>query len=137
MLATFAHTGGLTGVEVGLAAATAVLNQKLLEALFGEAAMVEMVNRARRNLDDALAETWEHELGRYRAIVPAGEELRDLATNLRAGASEVRELRPMLAADAVPMLSGEPAPGELPAPLAAATPEPASMAEPAIHRPDR
>ena len=37
MLATFSHTGGLTGAEVGVAAATGFLNQKLLEALFGEA----------------------------------------------------------------------------------------------------
>ena len=43
MLATFLHTGGLTGAEVGVAAATAFLNQKLLSALFGEAAMVELI----------------------------------------------------------------------------------------------
>ena len=33
MLATFAHTGGITGAEVGIAAATAFLNQKLMNAL--------------------------------------------------------------------------------------------------------
>ena len=43
MLATFIHTAGLTGAEVGIAAGTAFLNQKLLGALFGEAAMVELV----------------------------------------------------------------------------------------------
>jgi hypothetical protein len=145
MLATFAHTGGLTGVEVGLAAATGVLNQKLLEALFGEAAMVEMVDRARRNLGDALAETWEHELGRYRAIVPAGEELRDLATRLRAGASEVRELRPAIASDVLPSLSGDATPGGPPAPAhpTASAPElaveitPEPEPEPASRRPAR
>ena len=50
MLATFSHTGGLTGAEVGVAAATGFLNQKLLEALFGEAALAEMIDHARRNL---------------------------------------------------------------------------------------
>ena len=35
MLATFLHTGGLTGAEVGVAAATAFLNQKLLAPCSG------------------------------------------------------------------------------------------------------
>ena len=39
MLAVFINTAGLTGAEVGIAAGTAVLNQKLLEAIFGEGAM--------------------------------------------------------------------------------------------------
>ena len=47
MLGTFIHTGGLTGAEVGVAAATAFLNQKLLSALFGEAAMAELIADAR------------------------------------------------------------------------------------------
>jgi hypothetical protein len=53
MLATFIHTGGLTGAEVGVAAATAFLNQKLLSALFGEAAMAELIADARTRLQDA------------------------------------------------------------------------------------
>ena len=52
MLGTFAHTGGVTGAEVGIAAATAFLNQKLMNALFGEAAVQEMIDRAREGLTD-------------------------------------------------------------------------------------
>ena len=72
MLATFAHTGGLTGAELGLAAGTAVLNQRLLEAMFGEAALVEMVGRARRRLGEALAASWAEEQERYLRLVPVG-----------------------------------------------------------------
>jgi energy-coupling factor transporter ATP-binding protein EcfA2 len=54
MLVTFTHTGGLTGAEAGIAAATAFLNQKLLNALFGEAAVQAMIGRARRSLSEAL-----------------------------------------------------------------------------------
>ena len=65
MLATFIHTAGLTGTEVGVAAATAFVNQKLLGALFGEAAMVELISRARQRLDDALVETFAEERRRF------------------------------------------------------------------------
>ncbi|HEY3334578.1 MAG TPA: GTPase domain-containing protein [Candidatus Limnocylindrales bacterium] len=93
MLATFAHTGGITGTEVGVAAATGFLNQKLLEALFGEAALVEMIDRARTRLREAIAETFEEDLGRYRRLVPDGARLRDLAARIRAAALEVASLQ--------------------------------------------
>ncbi|HEX5827920.1 MAG TPA: GTPase [Candidatus Limnocylindrales bacterium] len=99
MLATFAHTGGITGTEVGVAAATGFLNQKLLEALFGEAALVEMIDRARTRLREALAETFDEELGRYRRLVPDGAEARDLAGRLRASARDVAALQPSIPLD--------------------------------------
>lgn len=92
MLATFLHTGGLTGTEVGVAAATAFLNQKLLSALFGEAAMVELVAHARRRLDEILATTLEAERARFEALLPAEGELAELADELRAAARDVRAL---------------------------------------------
>jgi hypothetical protein len=92
MLGTFLHTGGLTGAEVGVAAATAFLNQKLLSALFGEAAMVELVQHARRRLQEALATAFAAERARYDEQLPASGELSDLAIELRAAAGEVRAL---------------------------------------------
>jgi energy-coupling factor transporter ATP-binding protein EcfA2 len=60
VLAVFVHTGGLTGAEVGITAATAVVNQKLLEAIFGEANVRAFVSDAREALgvllDDAFAD---------------------------------------------------------------------------------
>ena len=94
MVATFAHSGGITGAELGVAAGTAFLNQKLLEALFGEAAMVEMIGRARTNLAEAIDASFDDELARYERVVPEGQNLRDLATRLRGAAGEVSALQP-------------------------------------------
>jgi energy-coupling factor transporter ATP-binding protein EcfA2 len=92
MLATFIHTGGITGTELGVAAATAFLNQKLLAALFGEAAMAELVADAKRRLDEALSTTFDEERARYDELLPGQGVLSDLAEGLRAAAAEVRAL---------------------------------------------
>jgi hypothetical protein len=93
MLATFLHTGGLTGAEVGVAAATAFLNQKLLSALFGEAAMVELVSAARTRLAGALAATFDEERARFDALLAPSGELDALSAELRQAARDVRALR--------------------------------------------
>jgi energy-coupling factor transporter ATP-binding protein EcfA2 len=94
MVATFAHSGGITGAELGVAAGTAFLNQKLLEAVFGEAAMVEMIGRARTNLAAAIDGSFNEELARYERLVPDGTALRDLAARLRSAAGEIGALQP-------------------------------------------
>jgi hypothetical protein len=86
------HTAGLTGVEVGVAAATAFLNQKLLSALFGEAAMVELVSTARRRLSEELAATFAEERARFERLIPEPGTMPALAVELRAAAHEVRAL---------------------------------------------
>ena len=83
MLAAFSHTGGLTGAEVGVAAATAFLNQKLLHALFGEAAVIEMVDRARKRLFEIVDEVLREERARFDRLVPDAATLRRLAAELR------------------------------------------------------
>jgi hypothetical protein len=50
MLVTFSQTAGLTGAEVGIAGGTAVLAQRLLEAVFGDQAVRLLVSRARTDL---------------------------------------------------------------------------------------
>jgi energy-coupling factor transporter ATP-binding protein EcfA2 len=92
MLGTFLHTGGLTGAEVGVAAATAFLNQKLLSALFGEAAMVELIAHARGRLQDVLATAFAAERARFDTHLPASGELSELADELRTAARDVRAL---------------------------------------------
>lgn len=47
ILAVFVRTGGLTGAELGIGAATALLNQKLLAAIFSEGNASGFVDRAR------------------------------------------------------------------------------------------
>jgi hypothetical protein len=97
MLGTFLHTGGLTGAEVGVAAATAFLNQKLLSALFGEAAMVELIAHGRQRLHAVLEATFAAERARFDGHLPASGELAELANDLRRAAREVRAL-PAIAA---------------------------------------
>jgi hypothetical protein len=92
MLGTFLHTGGLTGAEVGVAAATAFVNQKLLSALFGEAAMVELISHARARLQEVLTTTFTAERARFDELLAAPDELSDLAGELRDAARDVRAL---------------------------------------------
>jgi energy-coupling factor transporter ATP-binding protein EcfA2 len=92
MLATFIHTAGLTGTEVGIAAGTAFLNQKLLGAFFGEAAMVELIARARRRLETALETTFDEERARFDELVPPPERLDALVADLRQAAAGARVL---------------------------------------------
>ncbi len=84
MLGVFAYTAGLTGAEVGIAAGTAFLNQKLLEAIFGEGAMGELIANARARLVALLTALFDDERGRFEALVPAPGRLRELAAALRA-----------------------------------------------------
>lgn len=84
MLAVFVHTAGLTGTEVGIAAGTAILNQKLLEAIFGEGAMGELIANARARLEALFASLFDVERERFDALVPAPGGLRELAAELRS-----------------------------------------------------
>lgn len=83
MLGAFMATGGVTGAEVGIAAATAFLNQKLMNALFGEAAVQEMIEHARDDLADRLRGLMDDERARYDSLVADGTVERALAAELR------------------------------------------------------
>ncbi|NKX55381.1 dynamin family protein [Arthrobacter mobilis] len=50
MVGVFATTGGLTGLEIGVAGGTAVVGQKVLEAVFGEDAVRRLTKTAREDL---------------------------------------------------------------------------------------
>jgi hypothetical protein len=99
MLATFIHTGGLTGAEIGVAAGTAFVNQKLLAALFGEAAMVELVQRAATRLDAVLALTFDEERDRFERRLPAEDSLPDLSERLRTIRDQIGLLGPTLGSE--------------------------------------
>jgi hypothetical protein len=89
MLAVFAHTAGLTGTELGIAAGTAFVNQKLLEAIFGERAMEELVANAGRKLDEGLSGLFARERERFDTLAPDAATLRELATGLRAAVDDI------------------------------------------------
>jgi len=90
MLGVFAYTAGLTGAEVGIAAGTAVVNQKLLEAIFGEGAMAELISKARTDLVARFTSLFDAERARFEALVPSGSRLRELAAELRAAVEAMR-----------------------------------------------
>ena len=89
MVGVFAHTAGVTGTELGIVAATGFLNQKLLQAIFGEAAMREMIAGARERLESLLRDELAAERARYETLTPDPAELRALAAELRAAAVPV------------------------------------------------
>lgn len=69
MVVVFASTAGLTGLEIGIAGGSAVVGQKLLEAIFGEDAVRRMASRARKMLDarataliSSTSEIYTHEI---------------------------------------------------------------------------
>ncbi len=50
MIVIFASTGGLTGAEIGVAGASSVVAQRLLESVFGDHAVTQMCQRAHEAL---------------------------------------------------------------------------------------
>jgi energy-coupling factor transporter ATP-binding protein EcfA2 len=93
VLAVFVHTGGLTGAEVGITAATAIVNQKLLEAIFGEANVAAFVARAREDLGRLLDAAFADERARWtKTLGETGDP--ELAEELRAAAREVARAVP-------------------------------------------
>ncbi|HEU5324715.1 MAG TPA: GTPase domain-containing protein [Candidatus Limnocylindria bacterium] len=91
ILAVFVHTGGLTGAEVGITAATAVVNQKLLEAIFGEANVTAFTSRARNALAELLDEAFDRERDRYEAALGGLGQAAELADALRSTARSAAE----------------------------------------------
>jgi energy-coupling factor transporter ATP-binding protein EcfA2 len=86
MIVVFSMTAGLTGLEIGVAGGTAVVGQKLLEAVFGEDAVRRLAHTARDDLSsrcrNLLAAEQERFLGRLDA--DAGKAAIELAEHARA-----------------------------------------------------
>ena len=88
MVAVFAHTGGLTGGEVAVAGGTSALGQRLLEAVFGDAAVRTLAAKAREDLGERADRLLAAERARFDALVAAaapadGRRRRGCATRLR------------------------------------------------------
>ncbi|MGN7703761.1 dynamin family protein [Cellulosimicrobium sp. 22601] len=71
MVVVFASTGGLTGAEVGIAGGTAILAQKLLEAVFGDDAVRRLTRTARDRLAERVRAVLDDEARRYTAQLDA------------------------------------------------------------------
>lgn len=93
MLVAFAHTGGLVGAEVGIAGGTAVLAQKVLEAIFGDQAVRDMARKAREQLLAHVRELYAAEQVRYDTILAGVEATRERAERLADAAAAVKAVR--------------------------------------------
>ncbi|MGV0111648.1 dynamin family protein [Arthrobacter sp. CP30] len=89
MVVVFASTGGLTGGELGIAGASAIAGQKLLEAVFGDDAVRRLTATARTNLAARVEGLFREERAPFEASLaplthqtPA-ESLRVLTRRLR------------------------------------------------------
>jgi hypothetical protein len=107
MIVVFAHTGGLLGGEVGIAGGSAVIGQKLLEAVFGDEAVRRLAARARQDLTRRVDELMEVERNRYRDAVDSLEIDPDAPERLRETARRVDDLR--FAATPTPLYEQGPA----------------------------
>ena len=93
MIVVFASTGGVTGAEVGIAGGSAVLGQKLLEAVFGDQAVRRLASNARKDLNRRMQALLDTERRRFTGRldelgIEAGSE-----DALRACARKVDDLR--------------------------------------------
>ncbi|WP_239455331.1 dynamin family protein [Nocardioides gilvus] len=93
MVVVFAHTGGVTGAEAGVAGGGAVLGQKLLEAVFGDQAVRTLAARARRDLERRVHELFEAERRRYLDLVDSLGDPGGSALTLRQAARRIDDLR--------------------------------------------
>lgn len=93
MLVTFAHTGGVTGAEAGIAGGTAVLGQKLLEAIFGDQAVRRLAAKARAALVERVQTLYAQEADRFHAAVAAVQVPRDQSRRLTAATIAVGAAR--------------------------------------------
>lgn len=93
MLVAFAHTGGLIGAEVGVAGGTAVLAQRVLEAVFGDDAVRRMAKKAKDDLDSRVEGLLAGELSRFHAALDAVGIDPELAERIRTAARNADEGR--------------------------------------------
>ena len=101
MVVVFAHTGGmLVGAEAGVAGGTAILGQKLLEAVFGDQAVRTLAQRARDDLQRRTDVLFAAERLRYTDLLDSLAIDPGAADRLRRSARRVDDLR-FAAADQV------------------------------------
>ncbi|WP_246081569.1 dynamin family protein [Nocardioides litoris] len=93
MVVVFVHTAGVTGTEAGIAGGSAVLGQKLLEAVFGDQAVRSLAERARRSLEERVTGLMDAERARYLSRVDALALRPTAAEGLREAARRVEDLR--------------------------------------------
>jgi energy-coupling factor transporter ATP-binding protein EcfA2 len=93
MIVVFAHTAGITGAEAGIAGGSAVVGQKLLEAVFGDQAVRRLAENARKDLNHRVEELLDTERRRYLEVLDELGVNPDAAENIRSVTRRIDDLR--------------------------------------------
>jgi hypothetical protein len=93
MVAVFAQTGGLTGGEIAVAGGTTALGQRVLEAVFGDAAVRALAARAREDLETRADGLLAYEQARFDDRIAAAAPPRSAAEELRAAVQDLATAR--------------------------------------------
>ncbi|MGY5885230.1 ABC transporter [Modestobacter lacusdianchii] len=93
MVAVFASTAGLSGAEVVVAGGTTAIGQRVLEAVFGDAAVRELAARARADLDARAARLLRTEQDRFDALLDDAAPQPGAAAELRAALAALADAR--------------------------------------------
>ena len=91
MLVVFAHTGGLSGAEAGIAGGSAIVAQRLLEALFGDDAVRRLAKVAKEQLDASVEGLLANEVARYQDVLGSLGVDEELPARIRTSIEEVRQ----------------------------------------------
>jgi hypothetical protein len=93
MIVVFSYSYGLSGAEVGIAGGSAVLGQKLLEAVFGDQAVRTLAERARKALEVRVRELFAAEQARYTELLDALAVDPETPEQLRRASRRVEDAR--------------------------------------------
>jgi hypothetical protein len=93
ILLVFSQTGGLSGGEVGTPGGSAVLAQRILEAIFGDQAVRRLATRARGQLMIRALELYSGEQARLHAAVSALQVSAGQADRIKAASADVEAAR--------------------------------------------
>lgn len=91
MVAAFSLTGGITGIEAGIAGGSGVVGTKLLESIFGEDAVRRMATRARTDLLERIADLLTEHAQPFTAVLEETDPQAD-AEDIHRAAEQVQAI---------------------------------------------
>ena len=91
MVAAFSLTGGITGIEAGIAGGSGVVGTKLLESIFGEDAVRRMATRARTDLLERMVDLLTEHAQPFTAVLEETDPQAD-AEDIHRAAEQVQNI---------------------------------------------
>ena len=91
MVAAFSLTGGITGIEAGIAGSSGVVGTKLLESIFGEDAVRRMATRARTDLLERMVDLLTEHAQPFTAVLEETDPQAE-AEDIHRAAEQVQKI---------------------------------------------